>query len=98
MKTEIVWSLKNILILILMCNLVVHFECNKVNVHLPRKMHLTLRIEFTPSTTHDNFEQCYTCTLLLHFSAFIGRSWGNLLTEPGKVTEKHAYMFCSYYH
>jgi len=43
--------------LILICTLVVHFECTKVNVQLQSKMQLTLRIEPTPSTTDVNFEQ-----------------------------------------
>jgi len=56
-KIEILWSLKKkqILILILMCNLMAHFECNEINVQLVSKMHLTLRTEPTPSTTDVNF-------------------------------------------
>jgi hypothetical protein len=88
--------MKRIFILILMCTLVVHFECNKINVQLQSKMQLTLRIEPTPSTADVNFEQCYPCTPLLPLCASIGRSRSDLFTLCGKVTEKHAAVFCSY--
>jgi len=95
-KTEILWSLeKLILILIIMCTLVAHFECNKVNVRLLNKMQLTLILEPTPFTSDIYFEQCLTCTPVLPLSVSIGRSRGDLFTSPGKVTEKRAAMFYS---
>ena len=86
---------KQIFILILICTLVVRFECTKFNVQLQGEMQLTLRIEHTPSTTDVTFEQCYTCTPMLPHCASIGKSRGNLFILSGKVTEKHAAMFCS---